>query len=104
MKKKVISALLCVGMVLSVVGCGTTEQGSTEQKVSSEEKSSESAASEEIKADELAWLDRSSNLPLVKEGTDKSLTIAVRMRNESGDPEDTWAYQFMTEIMNMVDK
>ena len=101
MKKKVIAALLSVGMILSVVACGTTEQGSTEQKVSSEAKPSESAASEEVKTDELAWLDRSGNLPLVKEGTDKSLTIAVRMRNDSGDPEDTWAYQFMTEIMNI---
>ena len=101
MKKKVIAALLSVGMILSVVACGTTEQ-ETEQKVSSEEKSSESiTASEEVKEDELAWLDRSGNLPLVKEGTDKSLTIAVRMRNDSGDPEDTWAYQFMTEVMNI---
>ena len=57
MKKKVIAALLSVGMILSVVACGTTEQGSTEQKVSSEAKPSESAASEEVKTDELAWLD-----------------------------------------------
>lgn len=100
LRKKVLAALLSVGMILSVVACGNQEQG-TESKVSSETNSESTVISETAIADELDWLDRSGNLPLVKEGTEKSLTVAVRMRNDSGDPEDTWAYQFMTEVMNI---
>ena len=74
LRKKVLATLLSVGMILSVVACGNQEQGS-ESNVSSETKSSESTVtSETAKPEELDWLDRSGNLPLVKEGTEKLLS------------------------------
>ena len=104
LKKKVLAALLSAGMVLSMAACGNQGKGveSGSQSQAAESKTAETAATgEAAKADELDWLDRSGNLPLVKEGTDKSLTVAVKMRPDSGDPEDTWAYKFITEVMNI---
>lgn len=53
------------------------------------------------------WLDTSGNLPIVKDGVEKTLKIACRMSVDSGNPEDMWFFQFIEDQMNInidVDK
>lgn len=51
--------------------------------------------------EDLSWLNTDGTLPMVKEGTEKTLHIAVRMYEDSGDPEDQWFYKFVEEEMNI---
>lgn len=41
------------------------------------------------------------DLPIVEEGTEKTLKIAVNMDVNSGEPEDLWFYHFIEEKMNI---
>ncbi len=54
----------------------------------------------EAETDELSWLNAGS-LPIVEEGTEKTLRIAVRMDVNSPDPEEVWFYQFIENEMNI---
>lgn len=47
------------------------------------------------------WLNNSGDLPIVEEGTEKTLKIAVKMGVDSGNPEDMWFYKFIENAMNI---
>ena len=81
--KRVMTILLAGIMALSVVGCGGSEGGKSK------------------KNQDLSWLNTSGELPIVKEGTEKTLRIAIQMYNDSGDPEEKWFYKFIEEEMNI---
>lgn len=83
MFKRFLAALLAVVMLLSMAACGGKSDIDNEEK------------------DDLSWLNTDGSLPLVKEGTEKTLKIAVRMHDDSGDPEGQWFYKFVEEEMNI---
>lgn len=85
--KEVFKRILCVMMVavllLSMAACG----GSGDQTGSN---------------DVGDWLNTDGSLPIVKEGVEKTLTVAIhQMYSDSGDPETQWFYQFIEEEMNI---
>ena len=89
--KKGAAGILSAAMIFSMTACGSKEEGSTP----------DNSAKTGQEAENLDWLDRSGNLPIVKEGVDKTLTIAVKMNVDSGNPEDMWMYKFIEEKMNI---
>lgn len=96
-KKRVVAVMLAALMAVSAVGCG--DKGSeTPPKENTPSQSQEPTTQE---TDELSWLNTSGTLPLVEEGTEKGLSMAVRMNEDSAEPEETWAYRFITEAMNI---
>lgn len=62
MFKRFLAALLAVVTLLSLSACGGKSDIDNEEK------------------DDLSWLNTDGSLPLVKEGTEKTLKIAVRMQ------------------------
>ncbi len=100
--KRVLAMILAATMMLSVVACGGKEEAPAEAPTT---ESSETAAPAET--DEFAWLNTSGTLPIVAEGTEKTLRMAIRMDVNSPNPEDTWFFKFIEEEMNInleVDK
>ena len=90
MKKRVLAMLLCVVMVVSMTACGPVTPDNTAPSVRPPE--------------ELDWLNISTeafDLPIVKEGTEKTLTIWYRTAGGMEDPEQTWTYKFAVEHMNI---
>ena len=86
MLKRIIALLLALVMVLSMVACG----GSKEQTPAAD-----------VAADDLSWMNTESDLPIVKEGVEKTLRIAVSMYSDAGEPESQWFYKFIEEEMNI---
>lgn len=93
--KKAASCLAAAAMAVSAMACGNQENTENSTK-----KEAGNAVSEDGQ-EGLEWLDVSGNLPIVKEGTEKTLTVAVKMSVDSGNPEDMWLFQFIEEQMNI---
>lgn len=72
--KRILGATLAGIMLFSMAGCGGSEGGKAK------------------KNQDLSWLNTSGELPIVKEGTEKTLRIAIQMYNDSGAPEEKWFY------------
>ena len=90
MLKRILAFVLSVVTVLSLAACFSTPQNNNTQTVRPPE--------------ELDWLNISTesfDLPIVKEGTEKSLTIWYRTAGGKKDPEGTWTYKFAVEHMNI---
>ena len=90
MKKRVFALLLCFAMVLPLVACTPDTPDVTAPSIRPPE--------------ELDWLNISTeafDLPIVKEGTEKTLTIWYRTAGGMEDPEQTWTYKFAVEHMNI---
>ena len=67
--KKIVSLVLAVVMLMSLVACGGDSKKQNGDKGN------------------LDWLNTDGTLPIVKEGTEKTLKIAVVMYSDSGDAE-----------------
>ena len=67
--KKLFALGLSIAMVLTTIGCGNDE--GTVSGNSEENQGGESSVVEEAK--DLSWLNSDGTLPIVKEGTEKTL-------------------------------
>ena len=87
MKKitKTISLVLASIMLLSLVACG----------------GGGGAMHQNNGPRDLEWLNLESALPIVKEGTQKTLEVAVVMNGNVGAAEDKWFYEFIEKEMNI---
>ena len=104
MKKRtqIITLGLAGTMLLSLVACGNqTSQEESSVESSSTVVGSSQAASSETSVDEFAWLNTEGTFPVVKEGTEKTLSIYVMQDQASGPIEDTWTYKFLTDQTNI---
>lgn len=90
--KKLISLLLVLVLVLTLAACG----GEAENPANNENNENV-----DVNTDELSWLNLESELPIVKEGNEKTLRVAISMYSDSGDPESQWFYQFIENEMNI---
>lgn len=91
-RKRILSALLAAVMVMTALtGCGGKKETAAETP--------EIEAAE--KGEEFDWLDTSGNLPLVAEGTEKTLRIYTYMQPDAGQLEDLWLYNFIQDKMNI---
>ena len=93
-KKRFIALALAMTTLVSVVGCGGK----------SETEAPDVAAEETVEAvveAELEWLNPSTTLPIVKDGTEKTLEIYCKSSDASIKPEETWLYKFIEEEMNI---
>ena len=84
MTKKVISLILASMMLLSLVACA----GGGQQQQNNGPR-------------DLEWLNLESALPIVKEGTQKTLEVAIVMNGNVGAAEDKWFYEFIEREMNI---
>ena len=81
--KIMISLALAIVMLMSMTACGGDGSGSQTDN------------------GDLSWLNTDGSLPIVKEGTEKTLKIAVQMYSDSGDADSQWFYQFVENEMNI---
>ena len=91
MKKRILALLLCIATILpTIVACGGPTGNPNAGVVRPPE--------------ELDWLNVSTesfDLPIVKEGTEKTLTIWYRTAGGTVKPQETWTYKFAVEHMNI---
>ena len=106
--KRFAATMLTAAMAVSAVGCGqTTNTGSSDSgnstvKESTAKENTASTEAQTVEAEgEFSWLNTSGTLPIVEEGTEKKLAMAILMDVNSGEPEDMWLYQFIEEHMNI---
>lgn len=104
--KRLTTLGLSVAMILGMVsGCGNSEGTGTGDSQAVSTQQTEQASTQQTEqvsnGKDLSWLNSSQTLPLVKEGTEKTLTVYVGMPDGSPEPEDTWFYQFVEEAMNI---
>lgn len=83
--KRALTSVLVILMLLPLVACGGTGGEVTGRDPNKD----------------LSWLNTDGSLPLVKEGTEKTLHIAVRMYEDSGNAEGQWFYKFVENEMNI---
>ena len=100
-KKRLLSLTLAAAMLFSMAACGDTGKENSDEKEPDSTQQPEQSDSNGEADNELAWLNTEGGLPIVKEGTEKTLTVYVENTAEYGDPEDSWFYRFITEEMNI---
>ena len=104
--KRLMAMVLVSVMTVATAACGNSEEVDADSKTP-QEGTQTTNKEQEVKQDtekDLSWLNVSGDiagLPLVEEGTEKTLSMYVKMRSGSGEPEDTWFYQFIEEAMNI---
>lgn len=80
--KKIITLLLAAAMITSLAACGGGETENDGPK-------------------DLSWLNTDGTLPIVAEGTEKTLEMAIVMHSDAGTPDSQWFYQFIVNEMNI---
>jgi putative aldouronate transport system substrate-binding protein len=95
--KRLFSLVLAVVMLFSLVACGNQDN---EETTPSTNPQSESVPATTV-PNELAWLNTDGGFPIVKEGTEKTLSIYVEQTAEYGDPEESWFFRYIEEEMNI---
>lgn len=106
--KRFIALGLSAVMLVTMAACGNQESsqtGETDKQVEETGKAGEAVQeeSEEAAAEEaIEWLNSDGSLPIVAEGTEKTLTMLVQRESGLGtEAEDTWFYHFIEEVMNI---
>ena len=96
--KRLIALLMAAVMMFAVVGCGNNAEVEP-TKAQEPQQGGEVVQTEP--QNELAWLNTSGSMPIVAEGTEKTLSMYVWRQTNTGDLEDTWMYKYVTEVMNI---
>lgn len=101
--RKQLLALTLVGtMLLALTACGNQDNAEASQNKSDVSATEVSTMENSVApANELDWLNTESELPIVKEGTEKTLSIYVQTTADHGKPEDSWLYKYITEALNV---
>ena len=73
--KKIVSMLLAVILIMSMAACNNTGNNTNNTGPR-----------------DLDWLNTNGEMPIVKDGTEKTLKVAIQMYSDSGDPEGQWFY------------
>ena len=95
MLRSTLCLLLCAMLLAGATSCKEKEE-------SSQEPSNASGDSKPSSGDSVPdYLNFDGELPLVKEGENLTLKIAVKAKADSGDPEDVWMWAFVKEKMNI---
>lgn len=105
-KKRFVALGLIAAMLLSLGGCSSgSGNGLSGSPESSPQGSLESQAEQNgggESRDGLEWLNTEGGMPIVKEGTEKTLKIAYLVSDDrTGKDEDTWAYKYIVNEMNI---
>lgn len=101
---KRLAALALTGvMTMSLAACGDGDKAGDGggSKSDGQTSSQGEAAGEENGGKDLSWLNTGGDLPIVNEGTEKTLSILTCMDVESPAPEETWMYEFIQNAMNI---
>lgn len=118
--KRFVALGTAMGLLLTATACGGTDEGSkdlqesqgaepsgTEADVadSTEEEEAESAQDSAENSgnaqEEIPWLNTSGTLPIVEEGTEKTLRVYLGMGSAVAEPEAYWFYDFIEDVMNI---
>ena len=107
--KKVLALALAGTMALSMCACGndggsassTGGESTADNESTSEEQSTAEEGTSDGESSELSWLNSSQELPIVKEGTEKTLSMYVYGNENGPDPEEVWMYKFIEDAMNI---
>lgn len=103
--KRMIALLLAIVMVLAMAACSAKPAGTDDKPAapeqSGEKQNGDAAESGSAEGKDLSWLNSSKTLPLVKEGTEKKLSLYIKMGENTPDPESTWMFRFIENAMNI---
>lgn len=95
--KKLFALGLSIAMVLTTIGCGNNGE-----EVGGNSEGNQGGESSVTEEKDLSWLNSDGTLPIVKEGTEKTLRLLVqRVSATTTDIEDVWMYKFIEEFMNI---
>lgn len=110
MKKKFLALLMAAAMLTgTLAGCGAKPGEGGDAKDGSRSQTNESQGSQDSQDSQGSegdssgipeWLNPGS-LPIVSEGTEKTLKIATLLGASAGKPEETWFYKYIEEVMNI---
>lgn len=103
-RKQLLSLALAGSMLLALTACGNqngSEVSSAADAASTKESTEKTVESSEAPVNELDWLNTESELPIVKEGTEKTLSVYVMTTADHGKPEDSWVYKYISEALNI---
>ena len=89
--KRLLSLVMACVMLLGLAACGG----------SAETPAAEAPATAPTPVEEIEWLSKDGSLPLVAEGTEKTLSMYVRLEPNAPAPEELWMYSFIEEAMNI---
>ncbi len=116
--KRILALALTGAMVASMCACGNDAGSSSDsssgnssgESSTADEGGSEDSGSQESADDggssasdgkDLSWLNSSQTLPIVAEGTEKTLSLYVWGDEAAPDPEQVWNYKFIEDAMNI---
>ena len=106
--KVFLALLLALTMVLSMTACGgnnagkeTDPKGTTDAPAGNDDTAGADDTTA-APAKDLSWLNLGGVVPIVEEGTEKTLTICIPIGDETIDTvKDRFVYKFITEQMNI---
>jgi putative aldouronate transport system substrate-binding protein len=103
MKRALYILLACILAILMFAGCNQTPSSTSTPTTGSGTTASgqTTATTTATQSDVPEYLNLDSTLPVVKDGYDIPLTIAVRHSTDFGKPEDTHFWNFVKEKMNI---
>lgn len=96
--KRLIALLMAAVMIFAVVGCGNNAEVEP-TKAQDSQQSGEVQQTEP--QNEFAWLNTSGTMPIVAEGTEKTLSMYIWRQTNTGNLEDTWMYKYVEDVMNI---
>ena len=103
-RKQLLSLALAGSMLLALTACGnqdSPEASASDVSASTKESTEKTVENSSEPVNELDWLNTDGDRPLVKEGTEKTLSIYVQSTADHGKPEDSWLYKYITEELNV---
>ena len=105
-KKRIIALILFAVMLFSLAACGkndpTPSAGDTTAPSTTPagEATTPSTDDNATDWDGPDWMNQ-TGMPIVKEGTEKTLSLYVEQTAEYGDFKESWMYKYITEVMNI---
>ena len=107
--KSILALLLALVMVLSLAACGGNSAEDTKAPAADDttaapaaDDDTTAAPADDTTASGLDWLNLGGVLPIVAEGTEKTLSICVPLPDETVDSyKDRFQYKVVTEQMNI---
>ena len=89
--KRLLSLVMACVMLMCLTACGGSAGAPA----------ADTPANVPVPMEEIEWLSKDGSLPLVAEGTEKTLSMYVRLEPNAPAPEELWMYSFIEEAMNI---
>lgn len=98
-----VLVLLCIALLPAACSPAATSPTAPPPAGTADATSPSAAPDEQASNDVVIpeYLNVGGSLPIVKDGFEQKLKLAIQMHVNAGKPEDMWAYKFMEDAMNI---